>query len=220
MTVKRKRSSRKKVPASVATRRRSHIHARRLAKLVEFAQTELTAESADRWSRELPEIRFSGIYRRVLPGAPADGELTPQALLALQHEVLDKLDHLVSFPDAPLVEIEIRAHQVMLLKYEGQLERSILAKWPDSFWIAVVEILEDSGHRLARCLRPACQRLIVKTRRQRYCSSSCCQMVRSHRWYEAHRPEAQRRRRETYAKEVKAKYPGAKIKTTRPRDPR
>ena len=219
MTVKRKRSRRKKVSASVATRRRSHIHTRRLAKLVEFAQTELTAEAADRWARELPEIRLSGI-RRVLPAAPKDGELTPVALLALQREVLNKLDNIVSFPDAPLVQIEIRAHQVILLKNEGQLERSILAEWPNSFWIAVVEILEDSGHRLAQCLRPACQRLIVKTRRQQYCSLSCSQMVRSHRWYEAHRPEAQRRRREAYAKEVKAKYPRAKIKTTRPRDPR
>ena len=49
--------------------------------------------------------------------------------------------------------------------------------------------------------------------------SSCSQMVRSHRWYQAHRPEAQRRRREAYAKEVKTKYPRAKI-TTRPRHPR
>ncbi len=219
MTVKRKRSSRKKVSVSVATRRRSQVHTRRLAKLVEFAQTELTAEAANRLARELPEIRLSSI-RRVLPRGSTDDELTPVALLALQREVLNKLDHLVSFPDAPLVQIEIRAHQVMLLKNEGQLERSILAEWPNSFWIAVVEILEDSGHRLARCLRPACQRLIVKTRRQLYCSSSCSQMVRSHRWYEVHRPEAQRRRREAYAKEVKAKYPRAKIKTIRPRHPR
>ena len=218
MTVKRKRSRRKKVSASVATRRRSQIHTRRLAKLVEFAQTELTAEAANRWARELPEIRLSGI-RRVLPRGPADGELTPETLLALQREVMNKLDDIVSYPDAVLVRIEVRAHQVMLIKNEGKFERSILAEWPNSFWIAVVEILEDSGHRLARCLRPACQRLIVKTRRQQYCSLGCSQMVRSHRWYEAHRPEAQRRRREAYAKEVKAKYPRAKIKTTRPRHP-
>ena len=32
-------------------------------------------------------------------------------------------------------------------------------------------------------------------------------MVRLRRWYQAHRPEAQRRRREAYAKEVTAKYP-------------
>ena len=151
---------------------------------------------------------------------PADGELTPHALLALQREVVNKLDALVSDPETVFLNIEIGTHQVMLLENDGQLEQSILAEWPNSFWIAVVEILEDSGHRLARYLRPACQRLIVKTRRQLYCSSSCSQMVRSHRWYEVHRPEAQRRRREAYAKEVKAKYPRAKIKTTRPQDPR
>ena len=38
-------------------------------------------------------------------------------------------------------------------------------------------------------------------------------MVRLRRWYQAHRPEAQRRRREAYAKEVKAKYPRVKITT-------
>ena len=45
---------------------------------------------------------------------------------------------------------------------------------------------------------------------------SCSQMVRSLRWYEAHRPEDQRRPREAYAKEVKAKYLRVQITTIRP----
>ena len=57
-------------------------------------------------------------------------------------------------------------------------------------------------------------------REEEYCSLSCSQMVRSLRWYEAHRPEDQRRPREAYAKEVKAKYLRVQITTIRPQHPR
>ena len=35
--------------------------------------------------------------------------------------------------------------------------------------------------------------------------------MRSRRWYAAHRPEAQRRRREAYQAQVKTVYPRAKV---------
>ena len=220
MTVRKKRQRRKNPSMFVATLRRNKIrYVRRLALLVEFAQTELTAKAADRWARELPRIKWR-FPPPVLPLVSGDDdEFTPKAVRALRCELVKMLNDLVSRSRiAVLLEIELGSYQVMLLAKGEHIERIDCARWPDSFWLTVVETLENSGHRLARCLRPACQRLIVKTRRQRYCSSSCSQMVRSHRWYEAHRPEAQRRRREADAKEVKAQYPRAKV-TTRPRHP-
>ncbi len=220
MTVRKNRPRRNNPAMVVATLRRNKMrYVRRLELLVEFAQTELTAKAADRWGRELPRIKWR-IPLPVVSLGPPGGEVRPKALRALQRKLVKMLDDLVSGSRiGAVLEIELDSHRVMLLAKGEYIERIDCAEWPDSFWLTVIETLENSGHRLARCLRPECQRLVVKTRRQRYCSSSCSQMVRSHRWYQAHRPEAQRRRREAYAKEVKTKYPRAKI-TTRPRHPR
>ena len=52
-------------------------------------------------------------------------------------------------------------------------------------------------------------------RKFQYLISCCSQIVRSRRWYQAHRPKPSADGRKAYAKEVKVKYPLAKI-TTRP----
>ena len=112
-----------------------------------------------------------------------------------------------------LLEQELGAHRVVLMVCGRQVERTVFAEWPNVFWIAVLAILEDGGHRLARCLRPECCRVFVRIRRQQYCSPRCSQIMRSRRWYAAHRPEARSRRRQAYQAQVKTVYPRAKVAT-------
>ena len=71
---------------------------------------------------------------------------------------------------------------------------------------AISELVEDADSDLPDVLRPHLR--------------DACSEIREPFvfWTRRHRPEAQRRRREAYAKEVKAKYPRAKV-TTRPRHP-
>ena len=116
-------------------------------------------------------------------------------------------------PEQSLLVQEVGAHRVVLLVRGRQVERTALSEWPNTFWIAVLAILETGGHRLARCLRPECCPVFVRMRRQQYCSPRCSQIMRSRRWYAAHRPEAQRRRREAYQAQVKTVYPRAKVAT-------
>ena len=78
-------------------------------------------------------------------------------------------------PEQSLLTQEVGAHRVVLLVRGRQVERTALSEWPNTFWIAVLAILENGGHRLARCLRPECCRVFVRMRRQQYCSPRCSQ---------------------------------------------
>lgn len=62
--------------------------------------------------------------------------------------------------------------------------RAYRADWPDLFWIAVLEVLEECGPRIRRC--EECRTLFLKRKRMAYCSSECSQRVRSRRWRAAH----------------------------------
>ena len=201
---------------TVATSRRPlMMRARHLALLVEFAYAELTATATERWARELPAVQWSS-FAEMLPTGPTPRNVTPAALRALQRTLATKLDALVPTsgnPEQSLLVQEVGAHRVVLLVRGRQVERTALSEWPNTFWIAVLAILETGGHRLARCLRPECCRVFVRMRRQQYCSPRCSQIMRSRRWYAAHRPEAQRRRREAYQAQVKTVYPRAKVAT-------
>ena len=130
----------------------------------------------------------------MLSRGPTPRDVTLAALRALQRTLATKLDGLVPTsgnPAVSLLEQEVGAHRVVLMVCGRQVERTVFAEWPNVFWIAVLAILEDGGHRLARCLRPECCRVFVSIRRQQYCSRGCSQIMRSRRWYAAHRPEAQ-----------------------------
>ena len=214
------RRSRTSSSTTVATpRRKLTMRARHLALLVEFAYAELTATATERWARELPNLRWSS-PAGVLSSGPTRRDVTPAALRALQRTLATKLDGLVPTsgnPAVSLLEQELGAHRVVLMVCERQVERTVFAEWPNVFWIAVLAILEDGGHRLARCLRPECCRVFVRIRRQQYCSPRCSQIMRSRRWYAAHRPEARSRRRQAYQAQVKTVYPRAKVVATRTR---
>ena len=214
MTVRTQRRSRTMSSTTVATSRRPlTMRARHLALLVEFAYAELTATATERWARELPDLRWSS-PAGVLSSGPTRRDVTPAALRALQRTLATKLDGLVPTsgnPAVSLLEQELGAHRVVLMVCGRQVERTVFAEWPNVFWIAVLAILEDGGHRLARCLRPECCRVFVRIRRQQYCSPRCSQIMRSRRWYAAHRPEARSRRREAYQAQVKTVYPRAKV---------
>ena len=216
MTVRTQRRSRTMSSTTVATSRRPlMMRARHLALLVEFAYAELTATATERWARELPAVQWSS-FAEMLPTGPTPRDVTPAALRALQRTLATKLDALVPTsgnPEQSLLVQEVGAHRVVLLVRGRQVERTALSEWPNTFWIAVLAILETGGHRLARCLRPECCRVFVRMRRQQYCSPRCSQIMRSRRWYAAHRPEAQRRRREAYQAQVKTVYPRAKVAT-------
>ena len=88
----------------------------------------------------------------------------------------------------------------------GVLARTVVAaRWPASFWWAVILLLEQYSGRIRRCQArqgsTRCGRLFVRTRRQTFCSKACARRELARRWYEAHRAEAQRRRRATYARQ-------------------
>ena len=215
MTVKTQRKSRTPSSTTVGTSRRPRTtRARHLALLVEFADAELTATATARWAKELPAIRWSSAPE-VLSTGPTRRDVTRSALRALQRTLATKLDGLVPTSDehASLLVQEVGAHRAVLQVSGRQVERTVFSEWPNAFWIEVLAILEDGGHRLARCLRPECRRVFVRRRRQQYCSPRCSQIMRSQRWYAAHRPEAQRRRREAYQAQVKKVYPRAKVAT-------
>ena len=130
------------------------------------------------------------------------------------------------FPTNPSDQWQMRswrppmhARVPMLVSEHGRVGQMLEAGWPDTVWVSIMSLLEEFGREIRRCGVCAERRLFLKRRRQEYCSRQCSQRARSARWYTAHRPEAQRRRRTAYQKQVKTGYPRAKI-TTRTRRPR
>jgi hypothetical protein len=71
-------------------------------------------------------------------------------------------------------------------------------KWPDLFWLAVSEIIEQCGPQLRQC--EECKTLFLRNKRQTYCSEACSQRVRSRKWYKKHGKESQNDRRQATPK--------------------
>ena len=99
----------------------------------------------------------------------------------------------------------------------GKISRVYGAAWPDWLWLAIAAALEEFGPRIMRCTAPDCSRLFLRNRRQAYCSTACSQRVRSKLWYDTHRAEAQKRRRESYEHDVQKKSPTLRVSKYRPR---
>ncbi len=98
---------------------------------------------------------------------------------------------------------------------DGSIGSFFSAKWPHIFWLALIELLKENGHRLWRCL--VCGKLFLKHKRQIFCSARCSQTMRSSRWYERNRPRAQENRRESFKKQQKAKLGHANLRVGRPK---
>ena len=73
---------------------------------------------------------------------------------------------------------------------------SFYAKWPDLFWLAVAQIIEECGPRLRQC--EECKTLFLRVMRQIFCSEACSQKVRSRKWYKKHGEEVRTKRRQTH----------------------
>lgn len=54
------------------------------------------------------------------------------------------------------------------------------------------------GSSIACCEAETCSKLFIRIRRQRYCSKSCSQQVRSKVWYARHKEDKRRKSREAY----------------------
>ena len=99
----------------------------------------------------------------------------------------------------------------------GTVVRVYGAAWPDWLWLAIAAALEEFGPRIIRCTVPDCRRLFLRNRRQAYCSTACSQRVRSKHWYDTHRAEAQKRRRQSYERDVQKKSPKLRVSNYRRR---
>ena len=99
----------------------------------------------------------------------------------------------------------------------GTVVRVYGAPWPDWLWLAIAAALEEFGPRMIRCTVPDCRRLFLRNRRQAYCSTACSQRVRSKLWYDTHRAEVQKRRRQSYERDVQKKSPKLRVSTYRRR---
>ena len=74
-------------------------------------------------------------------------------------------------------------------------------KWPDLFWLAVLEIIEQCGPQLRQC--EECKTLFLRKQRQTYCSEACSQRVRSRRWYKKHGKRIKTERRQATLKRIR-----------------
>lgn len=89
-----------------------------------------------------------------------------------------------------------------------------VAEWPDTFWLSIRSLLSRFGERVIRCQNPRCQHVFLRMRRQAFCSPACSQRVRSRDWYERHRDEVLKRRKQAYEDHIQAQHPGAKIRVS------
>ena len=144
-------------------------------------------------------------------------DVTPAALRALQRTLATKLDGLVPTSGNPAVSLlvqEVGAHRVVLMVCGRQVERTVFAEWPNVFWIAVLgdprgrwpSACPVSQAEVLSCLLENAASAVLFNRGAR---KSCARGA----GYAAHRPEAQRRRREAYRAQVKTVYPRAKVAT-------
>jgi hypothetical protein len=87
----------------------------------------------------------------------------------------------------------------------------------DLYHESICELLKQFGSRIARCEAETCSKLFIRIRRQRYCSESCSQQVRSKVWYARHKEDKMRKSREAYQEQVEQKYPGSRVRVGRHR---
>ena len=85
--------------------------------------------------------------------------------------------------------------------YAGDLAAAVL-------WSAY-ELVGAQGERIAQCQAPECRTLFVKRKRGLYCSPQCSQRVRSAHYYEKHKDDLNKARRQQYQERDKKRRIGA-----------
>lgn len=97
----------------------------------------------------------------------------------------------------------------------GQISRGVFNQsLSDTFIPKVFDLLMRLGDHLTRCANQKCNNLLVRHRRQVFCSPRCSQSARTKKWRETHRERLQQMRRNTYAKKMRRKH-GEKVRIQR-----
>ena len=189
----------------------------RLQDLVDFSASALeTLNDARRSSRQLDRVRWfrrdaSQFPELKLPTMPlghpprrSEGSSTRPSKHWFQYSDLTRLARPTTYSDFP-----ITAEWIGITVNKGKFRRFIGGDWPSSYWLRVIDLLEEAGPMLVRCGH--CNALLIKRGRKEYCSKKCSQKVRSNNWYINNRELACERRREAYVKFKRKTQPKAKV---------
>lgn len=108
-------------------------------------------------------------------------------------------------------KIEFKTRKVLSRKVIAHIRTCYVVEWPDIFWFAIVNLLEEFASDFFRCTE--CRKIFLKTKRQEYCSSAC----RITRWRRENPLRLYEIRRRAYVSDVHDKLPGAKVQRRGPR---
>lgn len=147
------------------------------------------------------------------PPLPSEAEI--RALQLQVRETLHAFWPMTGKPAKHRITIPAGIQHVYLSNDGREIQRTYGADWPDWFWVGIAALLEKFGSHVERCQAPDCGGLFLRIRRQAYCCAECSQRVRSRRWYEEHREKARERRRDAYERQIRQKYPRAKLASRR-----
>lgn len=101
--------------------------------------------------------------------------------------------------------------KVITSKVSAHIRTCYIVGWPDIFWFAIANLLEEFASDCIRCTE--CRKLFLKTKRQGYCSSAC----RIRRWRRDNPLRMYEIRRKAYVSEVHEKLPRASVHRRGPR---
>jgi hypothetical protein len=202
---------------------RARDQQRALEWLLAFAETPIGTDSgvADRIRLDLitfQQVPLSGLLRKDCNATRAQiRHLTVHDLATVQQQIANLVETVwprdptrTDRGSIPLAPPDLEGLFWTRVGKHGVLARTVVsARWPASFWWAVILLVEQHSGRIRRCQArqgsTRCAQLFVRTRRQTFCSKACARRELARRWYEAHRAEAQRRRRATYAQQKAAR---------------
>jgi phage FluMu protein Com len=95
--------------------------------------------------------------------------------------------------------------KVITSKVSAHIRTCYVVGWPDIFWFAIANLLEEFASDFIRCTE--CRKLFLKTKRQGYCSSAC----RITRWRRENPHRLSEIRRRAYVRHVHKIHPRAII---------
>ena len=110
-------------------------------------------------------------------------------------------------------KIEFKTRKLLSRKVFAHLRICYVVEWPDIFWFAIANLLEEFASDFIRCTE--CRKLFLKIKRQGYCSSAC----RITRWRRENPLRLYEIRRRAYVRDVHKKFLDAKVQIQR-RGPR
>ena len=107
--------------------------------------------------------------------------------------------------------IALKTKKIIKRKVFVFIKHFYIVDWPDIFWFAIAELLEEFASALRRCLE--CGKLFLKIKRQQHCSSGC----RITLWRRENPDRTYEIRRKAYVSAVHDRLPGVKVQRRGPR---